>query len=101
MSNSEKSARVRTLRVTLDIDIEELPPERHQSIFGMAKDLGMPVADYAAAALKTASDSEVALCIRNALNTPAIFDGSSLDVKTGDVRIVNTEWRLPPHENGD
>jgi hypothetical protein len=96
MPNSEETARVRTLRVTLDIDIEELPPEQHQSIFGIAKDIGMSVPDYAATALKTPSDSDVALCVRSALRNPAMFDGSSLDVKAGDVRIVKTEWRPPP-----
>jgi hypothetical protein len=96
MPNSEESVRVRTLRLTLDIDIGEVPPEQYQSIFGMAKDLGMSVPDYAAEALKVAPASDVALCIRRALSNPSIFDGSNhLDVKAGDVRIVKIEWQPP------
>jgi hypothetical protein len=95
MSNSE-SIRQRTLRVILEIDLEEVPEERYGSIFGMAKDLGMSVPEYAAEALRVVPDSDVALCVRRMLMKPASFDGSGLDVKAGDVRIVSTEWRPPP-----
>jgi hypothetical protein len=74
MSNSEEPVRLRTLRVILDIDMEELAREQYQSIFGLAKDLGMSVPECAAEALRVAPASDVALCIRKDVD------------KSGDIR---------------
>lgn len=102
MANGEEEnpIRKRTLRVTLEIDIAEMPPERYGEIYGGAKENGTSVPEYAAAALKYANGNNIASCIqRAALNPrkaaldPLAFTNSLEHVKVEEVRVVQAAWQ--------
>jgi hypothetical protein len=102
MANGEEGTpvRKRTLRVTLEIDIVEMPPDRYGEIYGGAKEMGISVPEYAAGALEFANSNRIAYCIqratlnpRKAALDPLAFTDSLEHVKVEEVRIVQTTWQ--------
>ena len=102
MANGEESipVRKRTLRVTLEIDIVEMPPDRYGEIYGGAKERGIKVAEYAADAFESANGNKIASCIqraalhpRKAALDPLAFTDSLEHVKVEEVRIIQTSWQ--------
>ena len=102
MANGEESipVRKRILRVTLEIDIVEMPPDRYGEIYGGAKERGIMVAEYAADAFESANGNKIASCIqraalhpRKAALDPLAFTDSLEHVKVEEVRIIQTAWQ--------
>lgn len=83
---------MKTMRVTLEIDVDNLSPEK---LAEHAKDMEMSVADLEG--LADASLSEIARTLENFGGdmNDELFAGSDLFVRFTDVRVVTAEWRDP------
>jgi hypothetical protein len=106
MANVEEGnpTRKRTLRVTLEIDVVEMPPDRYGEIFGMAKDLGTSVPKLAAEEFETIESvtDRIASYIQRAVLSrprrkvapdPLPFPDPLDYVNVKEVRVVQTAWQ--------
>lgn len=80
---------MKTMRVTLEIDVDNLSPEK---LAECAKDMEMSVADLEG--LANANAPEIARTLENFGGdmNDELFAGSDLFVQFADVRVLTAEW---------
>jgi hypothetical protein len=106
MTNVEKESpvRKRTLRVTLEIDIAEMPPDRYGEIWGLAKDRGTTVPEMVAEEFENIEyvTNHIASYIQRAILSrplrkvapdPLPFRDPLDYVNVKEVRVVQTAWQ--------
>lgn len=87
--------KIRTIRVTLDIDLASLPREDwEEEIDAMRDEDGNSELDEASDdwPLEELSPDEVAGCVEQATYDPEIFAGSMLYLKVAETRVVSHEF---------
>jgi len=88
-------SKVRTIRITLDIDVAALPREDWEeelaAIQGEDDDID-PAEESDDWPLDELSTDEVASCVEQATYDPGIFAGSMLYLKVTETRIVSHEF---------
>jgi hypothetical protein len=100
--------KIRTIRITLDIDLAALPREEwEEEIDAMRDDEGNSELDEASDdwSLEELSTAEVAMCVEQATYNPEMFAGSMLYLEVAETRIVSHQFvedasLVPPTNQG-